>query len=561
MRKVRNGLLMILAAVAAIPSPLVLATPAPPPSVVQSAVAGNQAAKALISKVRTGPGHEKYVELYNPADQPVSLAGWQLVYQTATAKSATLTVFPAGTQLPPQGMIVIAHPAATEGSFDFTFDSKAAVLAQAAGSLQLQRPDGSVADLVGWGKAAAKEGEAVPVRGKTHLWRCHTAGTVVDTDNNANDFSAGDAMTLREIPVCSSSSTPQQPPQQPPRAQDPPAASCQGVKLNEIGARTADQFIEVVNTSSQPVQLAGCRVGTNRQAKLYAFDQQQLQPGQLLSLSVAQMQLTVSKQKGTVYLLDAAGQEIDEAAYTALAEGASWSLIDGTWQQTFAPTPGKANQYKKYSDCHAGMTRDEATGRCRRDTSSGDHTKPCPVGSARSAETGRCRREQPAQQVPCRPGYYRSPETGRCRAQQNAKAKLQMPCREGYYRSEATGRCRSIAGATKAKLQKPCAEDQFRNPKTGRCKKIAADDAVLKQCAEGFERNPKTKRCRKVKLATTSKAAFAPEQVTQTTGHTWGWWVCGGVIALLAAAAVWQWRWELAQCGRRIKQRFISRGK
>ena len=483
MRKVRNGLLMILAAVAAIPSPLVLATPAPPPSVVQPAVAGNQAAKALISKVRTGPGHEKYVELYNPADQPVSLAGWQLVYQTATVKSATLTVFPAGTQLPPQGMIVIAHPAATEGSFDFTFDSKAAVLAQAAGSLQLQRPDGSVADLVGWGKAAAKEGEAVPVRGKTHLWRCH-AGAAVDTDNNANDFSVGDAMTLREIPACSSSSTPQQPPQQPPRAQDPPTASCQGVRLNEIGAHTADQFIEVVNASSQPVQLAGCRVGTNRQAKLYAFDQRQLQPGQLLSLSVAQMQLTVSKQKGTVYLLDAAGQEIDEAAYTALAEGASWSLIDGTWQQTFAPTPGKANQYKKYPDCHAGMTRDEATGRCR-----------------------------------------------------------------------------SIAGATKAKLQKPCAEDQFRNPKTGRCKKIAADDAVLKQCAEGFERNPKTKRCRKVKLATTSKAAFAPEQVTQTTGHTWGWWVCGGVIALLAAAAVWQWRWELAQCGRRIKQRFISRGK
>ena len=235
------------------------------------------------------------------------------------------------------------------------------------------------------------------------------------------------------------------------------------------------------------------------------------------------------KTKGKVYLLDEAGSEIDIAGYNNIPKGASWSLIDDEWAQTFMITENSENIFKEYLDCQNGYERN-VLGRC-------------------------VKISVPPVEVSCPAGQYRHPETRRCRKIEAAKTIT--PCKDGYYRSEETGRCRSIASAA-AKTLKPCPEGQFRNSATGRCKKIASTDDIAKECPEGFERNPQTKRCRKIKSASMPTVGSAAAEVKQVTGATWGWWVFGGVSLLAVGYGVWQWRWEISQFVRKIRESIKS---
>lgn len=275
----------------------------------------------------------------------------------------------------------------------------------------------------------------------------------------------------------------------------PPRNVCAGVRLSEIGAYTP-----------------------------YVLPEYELEPQEFLRISSLEAKLSLTKTSGTVYFLTSAGEEIDEVRYQKLAKGTSWALVDGEWRQTYAPTPGEANVFQRWQDCEEGKQINEVTGNCV--------NIPVP----------------PAGPAACAPGYYRHPETGRCR--KLATAKAPAPCKEGYYRSEATGRCRSIASVA-AKTLKPCPDGEFRNLATGRCKKIAAASDVAKECPEGFERNPATNRCRKIQQTTPPKVDFAPEPAKEVAGAVWGWWVAGGAGVLALGYAAWEWRWELRRLLRR----------
>ena len=204
-------------------------------------------------------------------------------------------------------------------------------------------------------------------------------------------------------------------------------------------------------------------------------------------------------------------------------------MIDDEWMQTFMITENSENIFKEYPDCQSGYERN-VLGRCVKNAIP-------PVEST------------------CPVGQYRHPETRRCRKIEAAKTIT--PCKDGYYRSEETGRCRSIASAA-AKTLKPCPEGQFRNSATGRCKKIASTDDIAKECPEGFERNPQTKRCRKIKSANMPTVGSAATEVKQVAGATWGWWVFGGVSLLAVGYGVWQWRWEISQFVRKIRESIKS---
>ena len=192
-------------------------------------------------------------------------------------------------------------------------------------------------------------------------------------------------------------------------------------------------------------------------------------------------------------------------------------------------TENSENIFKEYPDCQSGYERN-VLGRCVKIVIP-------PIESL------------------CPVGQYRHPETRRCRKIEAVKTIT--PCKDGYYRSEETGRCRSIASAA-AKTLKPCPEGQFRNSATGRCKKIASTDDIAKECPEGFERNPQTKRCRKIKSANMPTVGSAATEVKQVAGATWGWWVFGGVSLLAVGYGVWQWRWEISQFVRKIRESIKS---
>ncbi len=473
----------------------------------------DKTAPLLISKVSSD---SKYIELYNPTDSNVKLAGWKIEHYKADVKTGGKE-FKDEIVLANDFLVLSNDPALTKA---VRFD-KVPSMIQGEGSVVLSRADGSTADVVGWGEA--KKFLGAPVTGgiKT-VWRCFAGNLIVDSKNNLSDFSSNKTVDDQEVvpytrPHCKTPESPK------------PLNKCEGLRLNEVASHVDEPFVELVNVSDTTITTAGCKLATSSNNSQEVLGDIELKPGELWAVKVSHTKLKLPKMKGKVRILDEAGAEIDVTEYDNMPKGASWSLLDGEWVQTFAVTEGATNVFKEYADCQSGYERN-ALGKCVKISA------PSTV---------------PDVLAPCPAGQYRHPETRRCRKIEAAKTVT--PCKEGYYRSEETGRCRSIASAA-AKTLKPCPDGQFRNPATGRCKKIAAADDILKDCPEGFERNPTTRRCRKIKTASMPVVGSATAGVQQVAGATWGWWVFGGVSLLAVGYGAWQWRWELSQLIRRLRR-------
>lgn len=472
----------------------------------------------LISKISQD---KKYVEIYNPTNQNVNLAGWKIEYYTGSGFKTVGKIFKDEVILA-NGFLVLSNDKMLAGAIKF--DNNLG-LAQNDGSVVLSRSDGSVADTVGWGNNSKFAGS--PIKGGVKIvWRCFIDGNIIDSKNNSTDFLSSKGSGSQEIapysrPNCKSPESKPEPSKE--------LNKCEGLKLSEIASNVDEQFIEIINSGEKTVITTGCKLTVSDSGVRENIGDIELNPGEFLTIKIKNTKLKLPKTKGKVYLLDEAGSEIDSAEYKKLTKSSSWSLIDDEWAQTFMITENSENIFKEYLDCQNGYERN-VLGRC-------------------------VKIAIPPVESPCPVGQYRHPETRRCRKIEAAKTIA--PCKDGYYRSEETGRCRSIASAA-AKTLKPCPEGQFRNSSTGRCKKIASTDDIAKECPEGFERNPQTKRCRKIKSANMPTVGSAAAEVKQIAGATWGWWVFGGVSLLAVGYGVWQWRWEISQFVRKIRESIKS---
>ena len=473
-------------------------------------------APILISKISQD---KKYVEMYNPTNQNVNLAGWKIEYYAGSgAKTVGKIAKTVGKifkdeVISANEFLVLSNDKILAGAIKF--DNNLG-LAQNDGSVVLLRSDGSVADTVGWGNNSKSAGS--PIKGGVKIvWRCFIDENIIDSK-----FLSGKNLNNQEVAPYSR-----------PNCKTPDSKSesskelnkCEGLKLSEIASNVDEQFIEIINSGEKTVITTGCKLTVGDSGVRENIGDIELNPGEFLTIKIKNTKLKLPKTKGKVYLLDEAGSKIDSTEYEKLSKSSSWSLIDDEWMQTFMITENSENIFKEYLDCQSGYERN-ALGRCVKIAT-------------------------PPVENPCPAGQYRHPETRRCR--KNEAEKTITPCKDGYYRSEETGRCRSIASAA-AKTLKPCPEGQFRNSATGRCKKIASTDDIAKECPEGFERNPQTKRCRKIKSANMPTVGSAAAEVKQVAGATWGWWVFGGVSLLAVGYGVWQWRWEISQFVRKIRE-------
>lgn len=485
-----------------------------PPKIDNSDERTEENATILISKISQD---KKYVEMYNLTNQNVNLAGWKIEYYAGSSAKTVGKIFKDEVILA-NGFLVLSNDKMLAGAIKF--DNNLG-LAQNDGSVVLLRPDGSISDTVGWGNNSKSAGS--PIKGGVKIvWRCFIDGNIIDSKN----FLSGKNLNNQEVepysrPNCKS---PEPKPESPKELN-----KCEGLKLSEIVSNVDEQFIEIVNSGEKTVITTGCKLTVGDSGVRENIGNIELNPGEFLTIKIKNTKLKLPKTKGKIYLLDEAGSQIDSAEYEKLAKSSSWSLVDDEWTRTFAITEGAANIFKEYPDCQSGYERN-VLGRCVKIAT-------------------------PPVESPCPVGQYRHPETRRCR--KNEAAKTITPCKDGYYRSEETGRCRSIASAA-AKTLKPCPEGQFRNSSTGRCKKIASTDDIAKECPEGFERNPQTKRCRKIKSANMPTVGSAAAEVKQVAGATWGWWVFGGVSLLAVGYGIWQWRWEISQFVRKIRERVRS---
>ena len=475
-------------------------------------------APILISKISQD---KKYVEMYNPTNQNVNLAGWKIEYYAGSGAKTVGKNFKDEVILA-NGFLVLSNDKMSADVIKF--DNNLG-LAQNDGSVVLSRSDGSVSDTVGWGNNSKSAGS--PIKGGVKIvWRCFIDGNIIDSKNNSTDFLSSKGSDNQEIAPYSR-----------PNCKTPDSKSesskelnkCEGLKLSEIASNVDEQFIEIINSGEKTVITTGCKLTVGDSGVRENIGDIELNPGEFLTIKIKNTKLKLPKTKGKVYLLDEAGSQIDSAEYEKLSKSSSWSLIDDEWMQTFMITENSENIFKEYLDCQSGYERN-ALGKCVKIAT-------------------------PPVESPCPAGQYRHPETRRCRKIEAAKTIT--PCKDGYYRSEETGRCRSIASAA-AKTLKPCPEGQFRNSSTGRCRKIASTDDIAKECPEGFERNLQTKRCRKIKSASMPTVGSAAAEVKQVAGATWGWWVFGGVSLLAVGYGVWQWRWEISQFVRKIRESIKS---
>ena len=409
------------------------------------------------------------------------------------------------------------------------------------GEVELVAQGDFVVDSIAWGD---REGSLIEkVSGGVSIQRCITNTGTIEGDvysDLKNPTSPGEVLS------CLSDDSGDSGPGGGNEDSDPaePVNQCTGLRLTEIGANLTDQFIEVQNTSSSSLDVTGCRVMTNRSTtKYHSLPTQTLAAGEYLSIAIADTPLTLTKTtKGTVYLLDSAGEaELDERSYENLSKETTWALIDDEWRQTYALTPGVANEYQQYVACELGYERNEDTGRCRKIPV--DTRVECKAGQYRSEETGRCR-NIPVESVlvACKAGQYRHPETNRCRNLTSATSSL-TPCKAGQYRNSETNRCRN--NATAGSTLTPCKAGQERNPATNRCRSTAAANSTLKPCAPGQERNPATNRCRKIVSGDATAGFAVVEDPTAEAGKKWSWVALGGVGAVSLGYGVWEWRREL----------------
>lgn len=549
----------------------------------------------------------EFVQLYNPSDVPAVLDGVSLVFVPASGKAKGEEVELArldGQEIAPMKTLTIGQHTDAVAAFTKQKDN----MIQLNGQIELR--DGQRREAVSFGE---KSTASLKVTKKRLLQRCAKADGVLSMTGAVTDFMVMkyDKAAPLEQPLCAGvspappSSGPAQPadpppgsdlspqpPQDPPNNNQPtppgtddtatpqqptpptPPNTCEHLRINEIvvkAARGGRRFIELKNVGTAMITTGGCSIAMKQGKSHYTLPDAELPASALMVIDVTKAKLKLDPAGDSIYLMNGAGNEVQEVVYMEAPAGASWGLHSGKWRWSYAVTPDKENVYQACRDgyevmadgcrkivppkpieepvpCPSGWSRSPETKRCRKIP----EVKPpdvCPAGQERSAETGRCRKIVTEKTtVPCPAGQVRNPETGRCR--KVAAVKVAAPCKEGYYRSEATGRCRSIASVA-AKTLKPCPDGEFRNPATGRCKKIAAVSDITKECPEGFERNPATNRCRKMQSTTPPKVDFAPEPVKQVAGAAWGWWVAGGVGVVALGYAAWEWRWELRRLLRR----------
>lgn len=164
----------------------------------------------VISEFATrGPASalDEFVELYNPTDNPISIAGWRIQYKSATGTTWTDNVtIPAGAIIPGRGFFLLGN-SAYAGTVTPDVAYSASGFAD-NGNMRLVDGATTQIDKVGWGTTNDPEGTATPNHGTTpngnsierKARASSTAdslaagglhaqlGNGYDTDNNAADY-------------------------------------------------------------------------------------------------------------------------------------------------------------------------------------------------------------------------------------------------------------------------------------------------------------------------------------------------------------------------------------
>lgn len=282
---------------------------------------------------------------------------------------------------------------------------------------------------------------------------------------------------------------------------------------NAVGSDTGNEFIEIYNPNDFDVDLKNYSLYVGPQlSDSYSFPTDTvLSAYSYKSFTNSAIDFNLLNTSSKVLLALKNGIVVSEVLpYQSPKEGQSWAFIDGIWQYTDYPTPGRENVFLIDEVLEDALSV----------------AKPCAVNQ------------------------YRSLDTNRCRLLSTLGVAV-TPCKDGQYRSEETNRCRNIASDVKTIT--PCDEDETRNLETNRCRKIVAA-ATPAPCKAGQERSPDTNRCRTVtKMSDVGYGVLAAE--AKGGGNWYVWAAVGGVLLLAISYAIWEWHVEV---GKFLRTRYFK---
>lgn len=301
------------------------------------------AAGMVISEVQTGSSDsatEEFVELYNASTVPVSLAGWQVQYNSAANSNwdKPTRKFSLSGTVAPHSFYLLGSSNYTSIKPDMTFSS---TLAGTGGHLRLV--NGTVPeDLIGWGSAAAPLGSAAdsPPGGQSLNRLFSFDGNPLSPTDNQTDYYISNRPSpgIFNSPVVS--------------GPDAAAGGSGGLEISELLPNPASpitdaagEFVELFNSGPEMVNLKGYKLTSgNSDSYKYVLPDSTIAPGQYLVLYSGQTHLTLSNSAGRVRLYDPAGMLADETGlYDKAGNNQSWIFAEGSWQWTAKPTPGAAN--------------------------------------------------------------------------------------------------------------------------------------------------------------------------------------------------------------------------
>lgn len=349
---------------------------------------------------------DEFIELINLTGGPVSLTGLALKYTNSSGNSSIFFEFPEDSVMIGETLLLRLASSPDASDADLVY---AKTLAFSAGPLELIRGDDILSSVCWTGKDGcyAKFNSKTPT---SLVWN-EESGLYEHTEDYYPTYNA-ETPGYQAPPSVNNDETIQ--------------PKCRGLQFSEVlsyyESDQSEQFIEIYNPLDHDVNLTGCQVKYKR--KFYKLSGI-VGSDNYSARFATDFRLTKNPTSSNeIELIDVDGNKVDEITYyngqkkaTAYAWFGFQNNGEEQWLQTYAPTPGSANNYQKYKTCPEGKVINEATGNCVKATNLNTTLKPCPAGKYRNPLTGRCKSIASSNKSlkPCPDGYERNPETNRCR--------------------------------------------------------------------------------------------------------------------------------------------------
>lgn len=377
----------------------------------------------LIVEMQTGSvtsASEEFVELHNPNDLELDLAGWLLQYKSATGENWS-TKSELAQVIEPRGRYLIS----TDGYLEEeVIDVMSHGLAKSAGHVRLLEPaleeddDDIVHDALGWGVTAdSAEGDlptVAPEAGQSLKRIVDEDGYFIDTDVNFDDFETSELPTpvSDEEPI-EEDTTPadeeifDEEPEEETKGEEGPEEQGEvsgvlseskvyaKVNITELFIDPSspktdadDEFIELFNPNKESVQLEGYVIQTgNTFSRSFTIPNLEIAPGQYLALYSIDTGLPLSNAGSQARILDPNGDEAFKTnPYEKAKSDNAWALVSGKWQWTSSPTPAAPNV----------IVVPASTSRRKSSSSSSSRSSSSRSSSSGSSSDGRIIYEEPA---------------------------------------------------------------------------------------------------------------------------------------------------------------------